>query len=355
MDRREFLISAAATTGSIVTGVEAQREKPKKILVVGGTNFVGAAIVDEALARGHDVTLFNRGITRPYLYPGVEKLIGDRYGEPADLAALHGTRSWDAVIDVWPEEERPVRELATLLGDRTDYYYFVSSIAVYRDFGQPEMSESAETRLGEDGYGGEKARTEKWLAQQFPDRYGVARCPSIFGPRDPGSSLHYWLRSLYNRQEIIGPGDGSDPVQFVDCRDVAAWVINCTEQQRVGVYNTTGATISFREYLAHCKTAVQSDCQISWLSGDFLYEQDVEAFVELPLWFPEEEDPGFFRISSEMARRDGFRTRQPSETLRDAWTWYRSAFFNSTTFPHNGWGLSPERQDQLLEVARTKS
>lgn len=351
MNRRLFLGAAAATASHVLSGSEvfaAQATKPKKILVLGGTNFVGPAIVERALSLGHEVTLFNRGITRPDLFPGVEKLRGDRRMGSTGLKALGGSRTWDAVIDVWPGEEALVRKSAIHLADRVAYYYFVSSIAVYRSFSDPWVAESAELRLDEEGYGGEKARAEAAVESLYPNRFGIARCPSIFGPRDPGSTLHYWLRNLQQRSEVLAPGSGKDPIQFVDVRDVGHWIVDCVQNQLAGVFNVTAPPLTFAKFLDACRAATQSSAKLTWLSKDYLYSQDVEAFTELPLWVPVEEDPGFFQISSDKASRRGLGTRPADQTIAAAWRWYQSTFFDGITFPHNGWGLSYERQANLI-------
>jgi 2'-hydroxyisoflavone reductase len=316
--------------------------------VLGGTNFLGPAIVEQALSAGHEITLLNRRITRPHLFPDVEKLKGNRRKGSKGLEALGSSRSWDAVIDVWPAEEALVRDSASHLVDRAGYYFFVSSIAVYRSFARPWVTESAELRLQEDGYGGEKARAEKLIADLYPDRFGIARCPSILGPRDPGSTLHYWLRNLHQNTEVLAPGSGKDPIQFVDVRDVGRWVVESVQNKLTGVFNTTAPPLQFAEFLDACRAATQSQAKLTWLGKDYLYSQDVEAFTQLPLWVPVEEDPGFFQISSEKAYREGFRARSAGETLTAAWRWYQSSFFDGTTFPHNGWGLGYDQQEKLL-------
>lgn len=351
MNRRLFLGAATAAASCFLPRSDllaAKATKPRKILVLGGTNFLGPAIVERALSAGHEITLLNRGITRPHLFPGVEKLKGDRRIGSKGLEALGGSRSWDAVIDVWPAEEALVRDSARHLADRVGYYYFVSSIAVYRSFARPWVKESAELRSHEDGYGGEKARSEKLITNLYPDRFGIARCPSIFGPRDPGSTLHYWLRNLHQNPEVLAPGSGKDPIQFVDVRDVGHWVVDSVQEKLTGVFNTTAPPLSFAEFLDACRSATQSDAKLTWLGKDYLYAQDVEAFTQLPLWVPVEEDPGFFQISSDKANREGFGTQPADQTIAAAWRWYQSSFFDGTTFPHNGWGLSYEQQATLL-------
>ncbi|MBT8079271.1 MAG: NAD-dependent epimerase/dehydratase family protein [Gammaproteobacteria bacterium] len=351
MDRRSFLHSAALSAIALSAPVVARSAKTtasQKILVLGGTNFLGPAIVEAALSGGHEVTLFNRGVTRPQLFPGTEKLRGDRRNGVHGLSALGRGRTWDAVIDVWPADTSMVEASAKLLAERAEYYFFVSSIAVYRSFARPWVDESAELRLRESGYGGEKARAERIVSTLYPERHGVARCPSIFGPRDPGSSLHYWLRNFYRNDEVLAPGAGDDPVQFVDVRDVARWIVDSAVQKRAGIYNTAAPPIRFADFLNMSRIATESDAKLVWVPKDFLYSQDVEAFTQLPMWIPVNEDPGFFQISAKLAHDEGFETRPPQRTLTAAWRWYQSAFFDDTIFPHNGWGMSNEMQVQLL-------
>ena len=217
MHRRTFLGLSAAGLAALATGC-APATVPsgarRKILVLGGTNFLGPAIIEAALGRGHELTLFNRGITRPELFPGVEKLRGERALEGDDVAALEGERRWDAVIDVWPEHSGLVERTARLLAGRANYYVFCSSIAVYTDFGRPGLDESSSVHVNDPGwYGGEKVLAEQAVEEHFPGRFGISRCHAILGPRDDGMSFHYWLRRLAQYDEILAPGSGEDPEQ----------------------------------------------------------------------------------------------------------------------------------------------
>ena len=364
MKRRTFLgyttsltatLAGVAAIPQAVSAMAARSSsKPLNILVLGGTNFVGPAIVTEALARGHNVTLFNRGITRPELFPELEKLRGFRGGPSQNLDALRSRRQWDAVIDVWPANGAMVEATARLLADRTAFYFFVSSIAAYQSFREPGMVETAALRAGEEGYGGEKVAAEAIVEDLYKDRFGVARCHAIFGSRDPGSSLHYWLRRLHQHEEIAAPGNGDDPIQFVDVKDVASWTVRAIEQKNSGIHNLVSSTTSFSEFLNLCKNTVNSSAILEWVDGDFIYDQNIRGFDGMPLWFPQEEDPGFFRISAEKAKDAGMRFRPYEDTLADAWRWYQSAFFNDTTFPHNGWGVSREKEEALLGAWRAR-
>jgi len=356
MKRRTFLSHAVASASALAFSRSSRGfdhggiAAPLNLLVLGGTNFVGPAVVEEAITRGHNVTLFNRGITRPELFPGLQKLRGFRATSQGDLSALHGHRRWDAVVDVWPEQSALVEATAKLLVKRVDYYYFVSSIAVYRDFSMPGLDESALVRHGDPGYAGEKVEAEAIVADLYADKYGIARCHSIFGPRDPGSTLHYWLRRFAEFEEVVVPGDGRDPVQFVDVRDVAAWIVESVERKLIGVYNLACPPLSFREFIDSCRSAVGSSADPVWVDAEFIYGQGIHAFDEMPLWIPQQEDPGFFRISSKKAERAGMKFRSPRETTAAAWNWYQSVFFKDTLFPHNGWGISRQREEELMRA-----
>ena len=359
MHRRDFLRSSVAAALWLAAAPRSHGlshgKSPLKLLVLGGTNFVGPAIVEHALAQGHEVTLFNRGITRPHLFPGVEKLRGDRTSGPSGLFALGDKRRWDAVIDTWPAEPSIVGATARLLAERVDYYYFVSSIAVYRDFSKPDLDEDAPLRAGESGYGGDKVAAEKLVLESFEGRAGVARCHSIFGPRDNGSTLHYWLRRMAEQDRVLAPGRGEDPVQFGDVRDLATWAIDCAAKRRAGIYNLARPPMSFRDFLETARGAVGSDAELVWVTEPFLAGQGIRSFDQMPLWVPLHEDPGFFQISSAKAMREGMRYRTPAETLSAAWLWYRSMFFQDTVFPHNGWGISTEDEKRLLAAWRDKN
>ncbi len=161
--------------------------------------------------------------------------------------------------------------------------------------------------------------------------------------------MHYWLRNLAHKSEVLAPGSGKDPVQFVDVRDVGRWVVRSVERRLSGVFNAAAPPLGFAEFLDVCRTVTHSDARLSWIDKDYLYSQGIEAFTQLPLWVPIEEDPGFFQISSEAAVREGFEARAADETISAAWRWYQSSFFNDSRFPRDGWGLGDELQAELLE------
>jgi 2'-hydroxyisoflavone reductase len=358
MKRRTFLQAASITAASSLLPLRAlsarQAASPKKILVLGGTNFLGPAIVSRATRLGHDVTLFNRGITRPHLFPDIRKLRGRRAIEGSDLDALDTSEEWDAVIDVWPQHSSIVRQTAELLRDRARYYFFVSSIAVYQSFSQPGMTEVAPVRFEPaNEYGAEKARTERLLGELYPGRFGVARCPAITGPYDPGASYHFWLRRLATRDRIVCPGDGSDPVQIVDSRDTANWILDSVETSRPGIHNITGPRqpVTLGEFLTRTRAGIQSNAELVWMDADFLrQDQGVRSFDMMPFWLPLDEDPGFCQIDGSKAINEGMSYRPVAKTATDTWRWFQSSFFDDTQFPANGWGISSRREDELLRA-----
>lgn len=358
MNRRSFL-GAALSAGAAATlpgcrSTGARAPRPRQILVLGGTNFVGPALVERALERGHEVTLFNRGRTRPELFPGCEKLRGDREPATEDLGALEGTRRWDAVVDVWPQRSALVESTARLLAGRADYAFFVSSIAVYADFSRPGITEDAPVHEDDPGwYGGEKVLAERALEASFPGRCGVARCHAILGPRDDGTAYHYWLRRLAEHGEVLAPGSGLDPVQLVDVRDVARWIVDCVERGRPGVHNLCGPAegISFRSFLETSGRAIGSRARLVWVDADVLRgEYGIQSFSDMPLWAPLDEDEGFQQISGARALAAGLRLRPLAHTARDAWAWWSSAAFAGTTFPLGGSGIPRGRELEILRA-----
>jgi 2'-hydroxyisoflavone reductase len=321
----------------------------KKILILGGTGFLGPHVVERAMARGHSVTLFNRGQTAKELFPDVEKLLGDR--EKGDLSKLEGDRRWDAAIDVWANDPAVVVPVAKLLAERTDYYFFVSSISVYAHYKKIAMDETAPTRIERPGYGGHKARSEKALTDLLGERVGIARPSAIVGPGDTSLSYHFWLSRLLPEREIVGPGTGDDAfVQYVDVRDVANWMIDCVEQKRSGIFNTHSPATPFRAFLEQSSRGIGGKAKVVWVSGDFLHQENVRSFDHMPYWNPDR--PGFAQISNAKARAAGLEIRPLNETAKDAWASYQKLVAPNLSYPQKQygfeWGISAEREGQIL-------
>ena len=352
--RREVLKLGAATVAALqFPSLSRAATAPKKILILGGTGFLGPPVVERALARGHKVTLFNRGQSATDLFPDVEKLRGDR--EKGDLSRLEGDRRWDAVIDVWANDPEVVVPMAKLLAERTDYYFFVSSISVYSNYNQIGMDEMAPTRLERPGYGGNKARSEKALTDLLGQRVGISRPSAIVGPRDSSLSYHFWLSRLLPSHEIIGPGSGDDAfVQYVDVRDVASWMIDCVEQKRAGIFNNHSLPTPFRTFLDESSRGIGGKARVVWVGADFLHKENVRTFDHMPYWTPDR--PGFEQISSAKARAAGFTTRPLSETAKDAWDSYQKLVAPDLKYPQKQygfeWGISAEREQQILSASK---
>ena len=355
MLRREFISLLGVSPLGLRTVVPPiSGAKSQRVLVLGGTNFVGPAIVSAALKRGHEVTLFNRGVTRPHLFPGVEKLRGLRRRQASDLRALGNSRTWDTVIDVWPEDRALVQETVDLFRDRADRYAFVSSIAAFSDFSVPGLDESGLVRIGPPGsYGAEKAAAEEIVRDAFLGRYVVARCHAIIGPYDSGASYHYWLRKLATRDEVLCPGTGMDPVQAIDARDLAEWIVGSVEEGRSGTFNMTGPwpPRTMRDFLTATARGIGSAAGLTWVDADALREEHrIASFSNMPLWAPLDEDEGFYQIDGSAAIAAGADFRDPELTAADSWRWFQSHFFKDVAFPLQGTGISDEREDGILRA-----
>ncbi len=327
-----------------------------KILVLGGTVFLGRHIVEAALERGHEVTLFNRGQHNPDLFPTVEKLRGDRDGE---LSALQG-RQWDAVIDTSGYLPRVVRQSAEALKDATNLYVFISTISVYADektVGQDENAplatledDNVEEITGET-YGGLKVLCERVVEEVYPHRSLIIRPGLIVGPDDPTDRYTYWPVRIARGGEVLVPGRPERAVQYIDVRDLAEWTVHMVEEGTTGVYSANGPAEvqTMGAFVEACKSAAGSDAQFVWVPEDFLIQRDVGQWMELPLWVSEEEAPGFFSYDVSKAVRDGLTFRPAQETARDTIAWDR------TRPADHEWraGMKPEREQELLEEWRT--
>jgi 2'-hydroxyisoflavone reductase len=297
-----------------------------KLLVLGGTKFLGRHAVDAALTQGHDVTIFTRGETNPDLFPEVERLTGDRDGK---LDALRG-REWDGVVDTSGYVPRVVRQSAELLRDAVGRYVFVSSISVYADPSQPleessplaELEDAASENVQED-YGALKAAVERVVTQVYGDRGTNVRAGLIVGPHDPTERFTYWPRRLAEGGDVLAPGDPSAPVQFVDVRDLGAWLVQLAEHGPGGNVNATGPAepLTMEELLERMTAAVGSDAELKWVASERLLEEDVGPWMELPLWLPDDEHAGMMRADIRRAVDAGLRFRPLEETARDTLAW----------------------------------
>jgi 2'-hydroxyisoflavone reductase len=323
-----------------------------EILILGGTVFLGRHIVEEALERGHQLTLFNRGKTNPDLFPGVEKLRGDRDGEILPLLG----RKWDAVIDTCGYVPRIVQLSAEVLADDVDHYTFISSISVYADFSMEGIDESSpvsslldesvEEVTGET-YGPLKALCEAAAENAMPGRVMNVRPGLIVGPHDPTDRFTYWPWRVDRGGEVVAPAPPERRVQLIDVRDLAEWILKMIEAGTTGVYNATGpdGTLTLEEILETSKLVSQSDPSTTWIPEQFLLEVGIEPWTDLPLWIPEGE-VGVLGVNCKKATDAGLTYRPLEETIRDTLAW------DQTRPPdiERRAGLLPARESEILKA-----
>ena len=361
--RRQFIKLSAATalaasTRSISLFAE-KSVKPLHLLILGGTGFTGPSQVRYALSRGHKVTTFNRGKTHPgELPPEVEQLVGDRNGK---LDALKN-RKWDVVIDnpttlpVW------VRDAAQILKGNVERYVFISTISVY-----PESSEGSDENSplekydgpdpyqetleamkasGYKTYGPLKALSEQEAEKWFPGRTLIIRPGLIVGPRDETDRFTYWPVRIDRGGEVLAPGSPDDPVQFIDARDLAEWTIRMVENREIGIYNATGPAkpLTIGGMLEQMKVALNSKAKLTWLTEDFLKQQKVEAWSDMPVWTGA--GSGLARAKIDRALAKGLTFRSLGETARQTLAWFKSLPPDRQSKLRAG--LTPEREAEVL-------
>lgn len=332
LHRRQFLRLGAAAAAALALPHQAWAKRPLKILILGGTGFVGPHQVEVALGRGHEVTLFNRGQSAPGLFPQVENLTGDRDG---DLAALRG-RKWDAVIDNSGNIPRWVQTAAALLQGNVGQYLYVSSISAYADqsvVGLKEtaplaaLDESQAEQVTSANYGGVKALCEKRAREAFPETYTIMRPGLIVGPGDPTDRFTYWPARIHDGGTVLAPGKPTDPIQCVDARDVAQWMITALEEKHFGIYNVTGPRqpLTIGDFLDGVKGTVNSDCDFTWVDASFLQEKGIAPWADMPLWVPPGSTiAGLTTIDISRAVKAGLTFRPMALTVQDSLAWFRA-------------------------------
>jgi 2'-hydroxyisoflavone reductase len=296
-----------------------------RILILGGTRFLGRAVTDAAAGRGDTVTLFNRGRTAPHLYPGIETITGDR---TTDLSPLDG-RDWDAVIDVAGQEPETVRLSAQALDKRTGRYVFVSTGSVYADHSsrQSQAEGAAVWQLGDDMtdpgelYGARKAASEAIVTGVFGDRALIPRPGLIVGPHDSTDRFPYWPRRIARGGRVLAPGAPSDLVQFIDVRDLAAWIVQACHQDTGGVFNLVGAPMAFGAFLDECRRATYSDAELTWVDSARLLAAGAAPWTGIPLWLGGLEPIAFFDVDNSRAVATGLTPRPVADTIRDTLAW----------------------------------
>lgn len=364
MDRRKF-IAAAVATGA---GVDARRSPaaaPRlRILVLGGTRFIGIHTTRLAIKRGHRVTLFNRGQTNATLFPQAEHLRGDRNG---DVGALAG-RTWDAVIDDSGFFPRAVRLTAELLAPHIRQYVFISTISVYASNARPNTEESPIARIADEtvekadgaAYGPLKALCEQAAERALPGRVTVLRPGLIVGPEDYSDRFTYWPARAAIGGEFLAPDRPSDPIQYIDARDLARFTLDAVEREIRGTFNvisppgelTIGDLITQSIDAAKQMAKPASPPRPVWVPADFLEVQKVEPWSDMPVWVPETgDDAGFLHTVTTRAEKAGLKIRPLRQTVSDTLAWYL-ARPPSDRAPLRA-GISLERERGVLAAWRS--
>ncbi len=367
MNRRKFtetLLKATAISPFAIELISGGKQnKGLDILVLGGTYFVGPGIVKALLRNGHRVTLFNRGVTNPKLFPGVKHIRGDRTkGQTGYKSLLAQRKKWDAIIDVWPQESYLVDEGTSFLRSATDHYLFISSVAVYNDFSKPGVNEEFDlvalpSDRSEWGYSEHKVASENIVRDRFPTYHTILRCGPIKGWRDDAIDLPFWLVKLREGQ-VIAPGSGNDVIQFIDVNDIGDFVVRSIEKGLFGSYNLNGPQIhplTWNEFLNAGKRAVNPNAEIIWVSEDFLEKHKVNPWDGMPLWLPEHIDPGFFRIDSSKAIEAGLTFTPIKKTLKDQFDWYSKNIQPDGLHQfgiNDNWGITSSRYQELLQLLK---
>jgi len=329
-----------------------------RILIIGGTRFLGRHLVEAALARRHEVTLFNRGKSNPDLFPQLETILGDR---EKDLDRLKDQK-WDTVIDVAGYVPRIVRLSAEVLEPNVSRYTFISSLSVYADFRKIGIDESypvgkiegesVEEITGET-YGPLKALCEKAVQEIFGERALIIRPGLIVGPHDPTDRFTYWPVRVARGGDVLAPQKPEAVTQIIDVRDLSDFILKLIEENASGVYNATGPAheLTMGNLLEVSKQVSGSDADFKWASVEFLNQNKVEAWSDMPAWIPDDEEgAGFARIDISKAIHVGLKFRPLEETVRDTLEWAK------TRPVDHEWkaGLTAEREAEVLALLKEK-
>ncbi|MFC5467539.1 NAD-dependent epimerase/dehydratase family protein [Cohnella suwonensis] len=332
-----------------------------KVLILGGTVFLGYHVARSALEAGHEVTVFSRGLSKPAgPLPGAERLTGDRDG---NLDAL-GERKWDFVIDTSGYVPRVVRQSVERLTDAVGLYVFVSSISVYDGFREPRKDETHATGTLDDpltedvakAYGPLKASCEEVVREGFPGRALIVRPGLIVGPNDPTDRFTYWPVRLREGGETIAPGLPDAPVQFIDVRDLAEWIVRMAESRRTGTYNATGPAIrtTMKDFLERTNQASGGGAGFEWVDNEFLLANGAGPWMELPLWIPgtgETADARYMLdVDIDRALAEGLTFRPLEETIEATLEWDDAR----TDGKVRKAGMNAEKEKKILDLWQTK-
>ncbi|MFC4536421.1 NAD-dependent epimerase/dehydratase family protein [Sphaerisporangium dianthi] len=332
-----------------------------RILVIGGSAFLGRAIVEEALRQGHDVTTFNRGRSGEDL-PGVTAVRGDRESRD-DLEALAAGREWDAVVDVCGYTPKVVAESAKALSGHAGAYAFISSVSAISDWQGELIDESAplwecSPDAGPDDghYGLLKAGCERAVERYFTGGALILQPGVILGPWENVGRLPSWLRRIARGGRVLAPGDPEVPMQLIDARDVATFTLDQVAKGVGDRFLVTGpaGNTTFGRWLADCAEVTGSQAELVWVADRFLIDQDVQPWSELPLWMPaESDDRAVWSVSSGKAEAAGLRCRPVTETVRDTWDWLKDRDHAALEARFASWrrhGIAPDKEARILQA-----
>jgi 2'-hydroxyisoflavone reductase len=334
-----------------------------KVLILGGTRFLGKALVEEGLKRGHEMTLFNRG-NHNFELPEVEQLVGDRDGDVSQLE----NKKFDLVMDTCGFTPHHIRKIAAVLGDNIEHYTYISSISVYADWiplyitedyhlqSMPveQLKDVEEGRVSPyEHYGALKVLCEAEAEKHWPGRVLQVRAGQLVGPFDYTDRLPYWVQRVTEGGDILVPGRPERPVQMIDVKDIASWVFTMAENKNAGAFNVTGPEyeLTMQELLNTCKAVTNSEAKFVWANEQFVLNQQIQPWTDMPLWIPEdfplpgENQPwkGTHSISIKKALDAGLSFRPLAETIHDIYQWEKAR-----TDSERKAGITREKEQELL-------